>query len=57
MGRDPGTEGPGRVTKQELRDAFQQGWQVKQIEPTRFDSVEGRGRMSPSGPKAWLATI
>ena len=33
---EPGTEGPRRVTQQEIRDAFQDGWQVKQIEPTRI---------------------
>jgi len=56
---EPGTEGPRRITQQEIRDAFQIGWQVKQIGPIRFESVEVPGRMavSPGGPKAWLATI
>ncbi len=56
---EPGTEGPRRITQQEIRDAFQTGWKVKQIEPTRFESVAGRGRVAirPGGPKAWLATI
>ncbi len=56
---EPGTEGPRRITQQEIRDAFQDGWKVTQIEPTRFESVELAGRMavSPGGPKAWLATI
>jgi ubiquinone/menaquinone biosynthesis C-methylase UbiE len=55
---EPGTEGPRRITQQEIRDAFQNGWTVQKIEPTRFESV-GPGRMavSPGGPKAWLATI
>ncbi len=56
---EPGTEGPRRVTQQEIRDAFQDGWQVKQIEPTQFESanVPGRPPFTPGGPKAWLATI
>jgi SAM-dependent methyltransferase len=56
---EPGTEGPRRVTQREIRDAFQNGWRVQQIEPTRFESVERPGGMavSPGGPKAWLATI
>ncbi|MGO8749611.1 MAG: class I SAM-dependent methyltransferase [Thermoguttaceae bacterium] len=56
---EPGTEGPRRISQQEIRDAFQNGWKVQQIEPTRFESVETPGRMvvSPGGPKAWLATI
>jgi len=56
---EPGTEGPRRVSQLEIRDAFRNGWKVKQIEPTRFESVERPGGMavSPGGPKAWLATI
>ena len=56
---EPGTEGPRRITQQEIRDAFQSGWKVKQIEPTRFESIERPGGIgfSPGGPKAWLATI
>jgi SAM-dependent methyltransferase len=56
---EPGTEGPRRVSQREIRDAFSDGWRVRQIEPTRFESVkppEG-SRLSPGGPKAWLATI
>ena len=41
---EPGTEGPRRVTQQEIRDAFQNGWKVEQIEPTRFESVECAGQ-------------
>ena len=34
----PGTEGPRRVSQQEIRDTFHDGWNVKQIEPTHFES-------------------
>jgi SAM-dependent methyltransferase len=55
----PGTEGPRRVSQREIRDAFQDGWRVQQIEPTRFESVTppDGSRFGPGGPKAWLATI
>jgi len=55
----PGTEGPRRVTQQEIRAAFHDGWNVKQIEPTHFEAVPRPGGLEfgPEGPKAWLATI
>jgi ubiquinone/menaquinone biosynthesis C-methylase UbiE len=55
---EPGTDGPRRVTQQEIRDAFRAGWNVRQIEPTRFETVEHPDlKFSPGGPKAWVATI
>ena len=56
---EPGTEGPRRISRQEIRDAFHDGWKVQGIEPIRFDSIPpGDGpKISPGGPKAWLATI
>ena len=56
---EPGNYGPRRISRQELRDSFQKGWQVQRIEATHFDAVsrpDGPQR-SPGGPKAWLATI
>jgi hypothetical protein len=55
----PGTEGPRRVSQQEIRDTFYDGWNVKQIEPTHFESIPRPGGLEfgPEGPKAWLATI
>ena len=56
--QEPGTDGPRRLTQQEIRDAFDIGWKVCQIEPTRFETVEHPGlNFSPGGPKAWLATM
>jgi SAM-dependent methyltransferase len=55
----PGTEGPRRITQQEIRDSFHDGWKVQHIEPIRFEALErpdGPGS-TPGGPKAWLATI
>jgi cyclopropane fatty-acyl-phospholipid synthase-like methyltransferase len=56
---EPGTEGPRRVSRQELYDAFADGWEVESIEPTRceihpkFTEV----KFSEGGPKMWFAII
>ena len=34
---EPGEQGPRRVSKQELHDAFTQGWLIESIEPTRAE--------------------
>ena len=56
---EPGTEGPRRIGRQEIRNAFQGGWKVNRIEPTRFESISRPDgpKFSPGGPKAWLATM
>jgi cyclopropane fatty-acyl-phospholipid synthase-like methyltransferase len=57
--REPGTEGPRRVTQQEIRDTFRDGWEVREIRESKFDTVSHPGgpQFSPDGPKAWAATI
>jgi len=56
---EPGEHGPRRVSRQELINAFFDGWKVESIEPIRFevrkDSTEFS--FSEGGPKAWFATI
>ena len=52
---EPGTQGPRRVTKNEIYDAFANGWTVESIEPCRFESVPVEGlSFSEGGPKAWF---
>src|SRR5258707_1025981 len=34
---EPGTQGPRRVSKNELHDAFAQGWAIESIEPSRYE--------------------
>src|SRR5438874_1952 len=34
---EPGTQGPRRVSRQELQDAFAQGWRIESIEPARAE--------------------
>lgn len=49
----PGTEGPRRMTQQEIRESFTAGWQVESIEPSVYLT-----QAQFFGPaKAWLATI
>jgi ubiquinone/menaquinone biosynthesis C-methylase UbiE len=57
--REPGTDGPRRVTQQEIHNAFRDGWSVQEIRESKFETVKypGGPQFSPGGPKAWLATI
>jgi SAM-dependent methyltransferase len=56
---EPGTEGPRRVSRQELHDAFADGWEVESVEPVRVEvNPEFTGiPFSAGGPKAWFAII
>jgi cyclopropane fatty-acyl-phospholipid synthase-like methyltransferase len=56
---EPGNEGPRRVSRRELYDAFNEGWEVESIEPTRievnpeFTDV----KFSEGGPQGWFAIV
>jgi SAM-dependent methyltransferase len=50
--RQPGVLGPRRITQEEIRAAFADGWRVDSIEPARMDSAVQRGAVH-----AWLAAI
>jgi cyclopropane fatty-acyl-phospholipid synthase-like methyltransferase len=57
--KEPGTEGPRRVSRQELHDAFADGFEIESIEASQFEVnpfVSGTS-FSPGGPKAWFAII
>jgi cyclopropane fatty-acyl-phospholipid synthase-like methyltransferase len=49
---EPGDWGPRRVTLQELRDAFSDGWSIESIQPATLEIT-----IDPSGARAWLASI
>jgi hypothetical protein len=58
--REPGTEGPRRLSQQEIRDTFKHGWEVRSIQPMQFEVNELPPDMPPfsaGGPHGWLATI
>ncbi len=56
---EPGTEGPRRVSRQELYAAFADGFVIESIEPSRFEvNPQAAGpAFSPGGPKTWFAVI
>jgi SAM-dependent methyltransferase len=56
---EPGTEGPRRVSRQELYDAFADGWEVESVERARCEVHPGFTEMnfSEGGPKVWFAVI
>jgi SAM-dependent methyltransferase len=50
--REPPGWGPRRVGEPELRSAFTQGWQVREVEPSVFET-----NLEAGGVQAWLAII
>jgi cyclopropane fatty-acyl-phospholipid synthase-like methyltransferase len=56
---EPGTQGPRRISKKELHDAFTQGWSMASIEPVRIEVRPDLKDFSFSegGPKAWFAVV
>jgi SAM-dependent methyltransferase len=56
---EPGTDGPRRVSRQELYDAFADGWEVESVQPCRIEITPEftEVRFSEGGPKAWFAVI
>jgi SAM-dependent methyltransferase len=49
---EPSGYGPRRITKQEIRETFSEGWKIEFIRPAVFDN-----RIKPEGAKAWLSGI
>jgi cyclopropane fatty-acyl-phospholipid synthase-like methyltransferase len=56
---EPGTEGPRRVSRRELSDAFADGWEVESIQPARIEINPAftEVQFSEGGPKAWFAVV
>ena len=57
--KEPGTQGPRRVSAQDIRDTFAEGWSVESIEPSRYEVRPDPNDISFSdgGPKAWFAVV
>ena len=57
--QEPGNEGPRRVSRRELYDAFAGGWEVESVRPCQievnpeFTEIQ----FSEGGPKAWFAVV
>ena len=56
---EPGTEGPRRVSRRELYDAFADGWEVESVLPCQIEVNPAftEVQFSAGGPKAWFAVI
>ncbi len=56
---EPGTHGPRRISKQEILNAFTNGWTIESLVPSRYEvRKEAQGEVfSEGGAKAWLAVI
>jgi SAM-dependent methyltransferase len=60
--QEPGTEGPRRVSRKELHDAFARGWDVESIEPCVVELRPTRPDLQDvplpgGGSKAWFAVV
>lgn len=53
---EPGTQGPRRVSENEIRDIFAQGWKVERIERSHYEVRPDPNDPSfkDGGPKAWF---
>jgi hypothetical protein len=49
--REPGNTGPLRLTQDQIRMAFADGWQIDSIEPATIEITT-----DPAGVRAWLVT-
>ncbi len=56
---EPGAQGPRRVSKKELHDAFAEGWVVESVEPSRYEVRPDLKDLtfSEGGPKAWFVVV
>lgn len=57
--REPPGAGPRRISQDEIRGSFKDGWKVQEIRASRFRSGDHPEFLTftPGGPLAWLATI
>jgi cyclopropane fatty-acyl-phospholipid synthase-like methyltransferase len=53
---EPGTQGPRRVSRTEIEDAFADGWVVESVEPVRYEVRPDPDDASfrEGGPRAWF---
>lgn len=56
---EPGEQGPRRVSRKEIEDAFAEGWAVESIEPSRYEVRPDPKDVSFSdgGPRAWFVVV
>jgi cyclopropane fatty-acyl-phospholipid synthase-like methyltransferase len=56
---EPGTQGPRRVSRKEIEDAFSDGWVIESVEPARYEVRPDLKdfTFSEGGPKAWFGVV
>lgn len=56
---EPGDQGPRRVSKREIEDAFAEGWVIESVEPSRYEVRPDPNDSSfqDGGPKAWFVVV
>ena len=56
---EPGNDGPRRISRNELTDAFNHGWEIESVELVRIEINPKfkENNFSEGGPKAWFAII
>ncbi len=57
--REPGTDGPRRVSQEELHQTFSKGWKVESITASRFETRPDLAdfEFSKGGPYAWFCVV
>ncbi|MBL8816474.1 MAG: methyltransferase domain-containing protein [Planctomyces sp.] len=57
--KEPGTQGPRRVSQKEIEVAFAEGWQIESIEPSRYEVRPDPQDISfnDGGPRAWFVVV
>ena len=53
---EPGDQGPRRVSRKEIEDAFAEGWVVERVEPSRYEvrPDPNDSSFADGGPRAWF---
>lgn len=56
---EPGDQGPRRVSRKEIEEAFAQGWVIESIEPSRYEVRPDPSDSSfrDGGPRAWFVVV
>lgn len=56
---EPGEQGPRKVSREEIKYPFAEGWEVESIEPNRFEVRPDLKdfTFSEGGPKAWFVVV
>ncbi|HEX4997260.1 MAG TPA: class I SAM-dependent methyltransferase [Terriglobia bacterium] len=55
---EPGEQGPRRISRKNIEQAFASGWVIESIRPSRFEiRDEFKDAFSKGGPKTWFAVI